>query len=176
MTKRTGDPRHEERKNSDPGLSGNLALRGGKQGRVRILLLCLAFLATGCYSLKTMGMRKEVVVMEVTAYCACKRCCEWKRRWGCFLFPPVFATGPNKGKRKLVGVTADRSKAKKGTIAADTRRYPFGTIMHVPGYGWGEVHDRGRAIKGNHIDLFFKSHGKALQWGRKKIKVKVYRR
>ena len=140
------------------------------------LLLGVAFFTTGCYSLKTMGMRKEVVVMEATAYCACKKCCEWKRSWGCFLLPPVHATGRNKGRRKVVGITADGSKAKKGTIAADTRRYPFGTIMHVPGYGWGEVHDRGRAIKGNRIDVFFKSHKKALQFGRKKVKVKVYRR
>ena len=123
-----------------------------------------------------LGMKKDVVVMEVTAYCACKKCCEWKRKWGCFLLPPVFATGPNKGKRKAVGVTADGSKAKKGTIAADTRRYPFGTIMYVPGYGWGVVHDRGRAIKGNHIDVFFSSHNKALKWGRQRLKVKVYRR
>jgi len=141
-----------------------------------VLLLVLSLSLQGCYSLKTMGMRKEVVTMEVTAYCACKKCCEWKRKWGCFLFPTVFATGPNKGKRKVVGITADGSKAKKGVIAADTRKYPFGTIMRVPGYGWGEVHDRGRAIKGNRLDLFFKSHKEALQWGRRRVKVKIFRR
>jgi 3D (Asp-Asp-Asp) domain-containing protein len=113
--------------------------------------------------------------MEVTAYCSCKKCCEWKRRWGCFLFPPVYATGPSKGKRKVVGITADGSKAKNGTIAADTRRYAFGTIMHVSGYGWGEVHDKGSAIKGNRLDLFFSSHKKALEWGRRTVKVKIYR-
>ncbi|KAG0605073.1 hypothetical protein M758_9G029200 [Ceratodon purpureus] len=26
-----------------------------------------------------------------------------------------------------------------GTIAADTKYYPFGTRMFIPGYGWGEV-------------------------------------
>lgn len=138
--------------------------------------LALSLSLQGCYSLKTLGMHKEVVLMEVTAYCGCKKCCEWKRKWGCFLLPPVYATGPNKGKRKSVGVTADGQKTKKGVIAADTRRYPFGTIMHVPGYGWGEVHDRGRAIKGNHIDLFFKSHKKALKWGRRRVKVEIFRR
>ena len=112
--------------------------------------------------------------MEVTAYCSCKKCCEWKHKWGCVFLPKVFKTGPNKGKRKKIGITADGTQAKKGTIAADTRYYPFGTIMKVPGYGWGEVHDRGRLIKGNHIDVFYKSHMKALKWGRKKMKVKVY--
>jgi hypothetical protein len=41
-----------------------------------------------------------------------------------------------------------------GTIAADTKYYPFGTRMYVPGWGWGMVTDRGSAIKGpDRIDL-----------------------
>lgn len=139
------------------------------------VLLSVLFVVEGCYSLKTIGMRKEVVVMETTAYCACKACCGWKRQYGCCLFPAVYASGPKKGERKRVGITADGSKAKQGTIAADTRLYPFGTILYVPGYGWGEVQDRGAAIKGNRIDLFFSSHKKALEWGRRTVKVKVYR-
>jgi len=64
----------------------------------------------------------------------------------------------------------------KGTIAADTRYYPFGTEMYVPGYGWGRVEDRGGAIKGpNRIDLYFDSHGDALQWGRRKVRVEIYK-
>jgi len=59
-----------------------------------------------------------------------------------------------------------------GTIAADTRYYPFGTRMYVPGYGWGTVEDRGGAIKGiDRIDIFYNSHSEALQWGRKKVRV-----
>ena len=59
-----------------------------------------------------------------------------------------------------------------GTIAADTRYYPFGTRMYIPGYGWGVVQDRGGAIKGpNRIDLYFDSHADALQWGRRKLHV-----
>jgi 3D (Asp-Asp-Asp) domain-containing protein len=140
-----------------------------------IALLPVPLALEGCYSLKTMGMRKEVVVMETTAYCACKACCGWKRKYGCCLGPAVYASGPHKGQRKQVGITADGSKAKKGTIAADTSLYPFGTIMHVPGYGWGEVHDKGSAIKGNRLDLFFSSHKKALEWGRRRVNAKVYR-
>lgn len=61
-----------------------------------------------------------------------------------------------------------------GTIAADTRYYPFGTRMYVPGYGWGTVEDRGGAIKGrDRIDLFFDSHDDALLWGRKKVEVRI---
>lgn len=61
-----------------------------------------------------------------------------------------------------------------GTIAADTKYYPFGTKMYVPGYGWGVVEDRGGAIKGaDRIDLFFKSHKEALAWGRRKVRVTI---
>ena len=61
-----------------------------------------------------------------------------------------------------------------GTIAADTKYYPFGTRMYVPGYGWGEVQDRGAAIKGpNRIDIYYDSHSDALEWGRKKVRVLI---
>ncbi len=63
-----------------------------------------------------------------------------------------------------------------GTIAADTRHYPFGTRMYVPGYGWGVVRDRGRNIKGPaRIDLYFHSHDDALRWGRRKVPVHIQR-
>lgn len=63
-----------------------------------------------------------------------------------------------------------------GTIAADTDYYPFGTRMKVPGYGWGVVQDVGGAIKGpRRIDLYFPSHGKANQWGRQQVEVRVER-
>ncbi len=63
-----------------------------------------------------------------------------------------------------------------GTIAADTRHYPFGTRMYIPGYGYGVVEDRGSAIVGpGIIDVYHNSHGSALQWGRQKLEVTIYR-
>lgn len=35
-----------------------------------------------------------------------------------------------------------------GTIAADTKYYPFGTRMEIPDYGQGVVEDRGGPKKG----------------------------
>ena len=63
----------------------------------------------------------------------------------------------------------------KGTIAADTNYYPIGTVMRIPGYGWGIVEDRGGAIKGpDRLDLFMGSHRKALQWGRRNTPVEIF--
>jgi len=71
-------------------------------------------------------------------------------------------------------VTASGTRARHGTIAADTRRFPFGTIMQIPGYGYGRVEDCGSAIKGAKIDLFFKHHSDAIEWGRQRKRVKVW--
>jgi 3D (Asp-Asp-Asp) domain-containing protein len=109
--------------------------------------------------------------MLVTAYDAGQKSTGWKYKYGCCLLPPVYAYGPHEGERKQVGITADGTKAKKGTIAADISRYPYGTKMYVPGYGWGEVHDIGSAIKGDHIDVFFPDEEKAKAWGRKYLEV-----
>lgn len=63
-----------------------------------------------------------------------------------------------------------------GTVAADTDYYPFGTRIYVPGYGWGQVQDRGGAIKGpDHIDLFMITHARTEQWGRPKVEVTIRR-
>jgi 3D (Asp-Asp-Asp) domain-containing protein len=35
------------------------------------------------------------------------------------------------------------------------------------------VHDRGGAIKGYHIDIFFPDHDDAMEWGRKRLDVVV---
>lgn len=116
--------------------------------------------------------KPEVIKMETTGYCKCGKCCGWERN---IFFQPVFSSGPNKGKRKEVGITASGTKAAKGTIAADPRYYPFGTIMYIPDYGWGRVEDVGGAIKGHHIDLFFSSHKKALEWGRQTVEIQIWK-
>jgi 3D (Asp-Asp-Asp) domain-containing protein len=62
--------------------------------------------------------------------------------------------------------------AHDGTVAADTRYYPFGTRLYAPGYGHGIVEYRGAAIKGPHrIDLYFDDHDDALKWGRQTVEV-----
>jgi 3D (Asp-Asp-Asp) domain-containing protein len=110
-------------------------------------------------------------VVVATAYCPCGSCCNWRRN---IFFRPVIASGPNEGKPKKVGVTASGNYARHGTIAADTSVYPMGTIMYIDGYGYGRVEDRGSAIKGDRIDLYFRTHREAAAWGSKKLRVKVW--
>lgn len=147
---------------------------------------CLAFLAAavillaGCLyqRIKPPPFKPVVKVMEVTGYCNCGICCSWEYPWysvhGLF-GSPVISKGPNKGKPKVVGQTARGTRAAYGTIAADPS-LPFGTILYIPGYGYGRVEDRGGAIKGDKLDLWFPSHALAKKWGRKKVAVRIWKR
>lgn len=99
----------------------------------------------------------ETVRMRVTAYCPCPKCCgEYSD-----------------------GITACGHKIRPGDVfvAAD-RRFAFQTEMVIEGYGNSQpvkVLDRGGAIKGNKLDVFFMTHQEALEWGVRHIDVKVRR-
>jgi len=126
----------------------------------------------GCSTIRPpSGVQPVQRVLKVTGYCDCRECCAWKRNW---LLRPVVASGPSAGKPKAVGQSASGAASRYGTIAADEALFPFGTIMYVQGYGYGRVEDRGRDIKGNHIDLHFGSHRLAMNWGTQEMKVTIW--
>lgn len=84
---------------------------------------------------------------EVTAYCPCAKCCE---RWA-------------------DGATSDGTiLSPRSRVVAAPRGIPFDTMLYVPGYGLARVADRGGAIKGRRLDVFFWTHEEALQWGRRR--------
>ena len=151
-------------------------LSGNHLARCVLLVALLALSGAGCATWRptppqtppalARGKIWKPVRLMTTGYCACQSCCSWKYKF--FFFCPVFASGPHAGDPKQVGVTARGTKARHGTLAADTRIFPFGTVMFIPGYGLGVVEDRGGAIQGYHIDLFFERHAEALEWGRKR--------
>jgi 3D (Asp-Asp-Asp) domain-containing protein len=103
----------------------------------------------------TAGGEWEGIQMRVTAYCPCPKCC---------------------GKYSD-GVTACGHEIQPGdTFVAADGRYPFGTEMLIPGYSNSQpvqVLDRGGAIKGNRLDVFFATHQEALEWGVKYLEVRV---
>jgi len=114
--------------------------------------------------------RKDPSLILVTGYCNCGKCCGWRRN-GFGFGEPVYNYGKMKGKPKKVGITASGTKAKRGTIAADPKVFPFGSHLFVPGYGAGTVEDIGGSIKGRHIDVWFPSHDEAKKWGARWLKV-----
>lgn len=75
------------------------------------------------------------------------------------------------------GVKVRRDKDTVSTIAADLKVFPLGTILYIPGYGYGVVADKGSAIKGHKIDLYFKTTKQVFnEWGKKEVEVQVIRK
>ena len=140
-----------------------------------LTLLILCFFLIGCSTPKKFKINKNHIPKKIevitTGYCKCQKCCGWTRNWK---GQPVYAYGKLKGKKKKVGITSLGVKAQKGTIAADLSKFPYNTVIYIPGYGWGKVEDIGSAIKGYHIDLYFDSHQEALNWGKQKKMVHIW--
>ncbi|MGO0063039.1 3D domain-containing protein [Brevibacillus fluminis] len=68
-------------------------------------------------------------------------------------------------------------RATYSTIAADLRVFPLGTVLYIPGYGYGVVADKGGAVRGNTIDLYFETKKDIFeQWGKKTLEVYVIHR
>lgn len=99
---------------------------------------------------QTASAGAKSITVSATAYCSCSKCCG-----------------------KSNGITASGAKASWGTLAADTKKFPFGTQFTIAGYGDKvfTVQDRGGAIKGNKIDIWFPTHAEALKFGRRNITV-----
>ena len=100
------------------------------------------------------AVEPQTFTAVVSAYCACERCCP--------------GTSDN--------ITANGHRIRPGErfVAAD-KRFAFGTMLDIPGYGRIPVLDRGGAIKGNKLDVFFNSHAEAIRWGVKTLEVRVER-
>ena len=89
-------------------------------------------------------------VCEVTAYCACEKCCG-----------------------KSDGITATGTTATQGrTVAVDPSVIPYGSIVIINGHEY-IAEDCGGGIGGTQIDMFFNSHQDALNWGRRWLDVWV---
>jgi 3D (Asp-Asp-Asp) domain-containing protein len=94
-------------------------------------------------------------VMRVTAYCPGACCCG---KWA-------------------DGMTASGHIIQPGDrfVAAD-KQFAFGTRIIIPGYNNNqpvEVLDRGGAIKGDRLDVFFPTHEEALEWGVQMLTVSI---
>ncbi len=143
--------------------------------KVLIILLLVWFVMEGRFYLPRhirppRDIQPVEIEMTTTAYCHCRRCCSYK--W--FLFVPYQKTGSMRYRIKHIGKTSSGAMVRPGSIAADTSIYPYGTVMYVPGYGYGRVEDTGGAINGQHIDLYRPNHWFARKWGVQAKKVKVW--
>ena len=122
-----------------------------------LLLAMMAAVVTGALftgSSSTEAKAKKVQYLgkyKLTAYCGCRKC-----------------SGGYGNK------TATGRRAKQGrTIAVDKRKIKLGSKVKIKRKTY-VAEDVGGGVKGKHIDVYFKSHKKVKQFGRKN-NVKVYK-
>jgi 3D (Asp-Asp-Asp) domain-containing protein len=115
-----------------------------------VFLLLTAAAAAAAPAAAPGGAWKPMGEYRITGYSPCVKCCG-----------------------KSDGITADGTYAPgfKGRLASAPKDIPFGTKLWVEGVGVVEVHDRGGAIKGRRLELFFQKYNEALQWGVQKRQV-----
>lgn len=88
------------------------------------------------------------------------------------------STGKRPGD-KYYGITASGTQARPGVVAVDPRVIPLGTKLYIESldntkdYGFAIAEDKGSAIKGNKIDLFFNTSAECKSFGRRNVKVYV---
>src|SRR5215470_3803219 len=78
----------------------------------------------------------------------------------------------------LRGRTRSGVYVRRGVIAADPRVIPLGSVVQIstPGYcGVYTVHDTGKRIRGQMVDLWVESPQEARFFGRRQVKVHVLR-
>jgi 3D (Asp-Asp-Asp) domain-containing protein len=74
----------------------------------------------------------------------------------------------------LSGRTATGLPVGPGIVAVDPSVIPFGTRLTIPGYGAGVAADKGSAVVGNTIDLWFPTLADALAWGRRTVTITLH--
>jgi 3D (Asp-Asp-Asp) domain-containing protein len=84
-------------------------------------------------------------------------------------------TGYAPGAGAVSSHTASGTTARWGTVAADTRLYPFGTRVKIEGLGDGVfvVEDTGSAVRGNSFDVWFPDASSARAIGTRTRRVTI---
>jgi 3D (Asp-Asp-Asp) domain-containing protein len=123
--------------------------------KIASIVILIMILASFVY-----GSSKKQYVIKVlaTAYCPCKKCCG---KWA-------------------DGKTSTNRNAYLPGVAVDPKWIPLGAKLSIPEYNKGEwviADDIGGAIKKkknkpHRIDVRFKTHQEALEWGRKIITIR----
>lgn len=98
---------------------------------------------------------------------------EWRTRRILEMSASAYDPGPRSCGKYASGRTSCGLRAGYGVVAVDPKVIPLGTRLYIEGYGHAVAGDRGRAIKGNRIDLGFNTYREAIQFGRRTVTVHI---
>lgn len=106
--------------------------------------------STPVYADPSMSGYEFVGNFLTTAYCPCAHCCG-----------------------KATGITASGARATANHTIATSSQFSFGTQLVMNGQVY-TVEDRGGAIQGNRIDIFYTTHAEAIAYGKRWVAVYRY--
>ena len=112
----------------------------------------------------------EIVVEKKPVFITEVKEIEKETEWFYFVATGYSANDPLQGTN---GITATGKKIKEGMIAVDTKIIPLGTRIEIKDIGIFVAEDTGGRIKGNRIDIYFKTKEEAKEFGRQIIWVRV---
>jgi 3D (Asp-Asp-Asp) domain-containing protein len=76
----------------------------------------------------------------------------------------------------LKGLTRSGVYVRRGVIAADPEVLPLGSVVQVTAGNYSgvyTVHDTGKRIRGNVVDIWVPTRGEARRFGRQRVKIQV---
>ena len=112
----------------------------------------------------------EAVIEKEPVYITKVEEVKQETEWFYFIATGYSADDPGQGTNNI---TATGKEIKKGMIAVDPKVIPLGTRIEIKDIGFFTADDTGGKIKGNRIDIYFKTKKEAEEFGRKVIWVKV---
>ena len=152
-----------------PLVVSSLSPRSRSPLHLATALLVLAATACGSFAVRDVADAASSMACEVTAYYSPL---PGQKRYSYNAKTRRYRTFKQELALQGNGTNGASGKPVFAGMIAAPKRYAFGTKIEIPGFGVGEVQDRGGAIKGNRVDLYFGKGYNALvraeRWGRRK--------
>lgn len=98
--------------------------------------------------LRSVGITARIVTVETTAYCRCAKCCG-----------------------KSDGITSAGTLAREGRTVAVSRGTALRGMYYIEGLGWRVGEDYLAPGAAARLDIYFDSHERALEYGRRTVQV-----
>jgi 3D (Asp-Asp-Asp) domain-containing protein len=123
-------------------------------------------------------MLRKICLLMVILLLTSPHQAEAKKKWKYHrVYPVVSRGGALHTKVQATGYTwtGDKTSSghwpKRGSIAVDPKVIPIGSVIWIDGYGFGVAMDKGAAIQGGIIDLYFDTEKEAIEWGRRTVRI-----
>lgn len=130
------------------------------------IAVIIVFFQNGRIDSFLVGTETEIVVKKEPVFITNVE----ETEWFYFVATGYSANDPLQGTNNI---TATGKEIKEGMIAVDPKIIPLGTRIEIKDTGTFVAEDTGSKIKGNRVDIYFKTKKEAQEFGRQVIWIRV---